>query len=158
MPPWQAPGALALARLLADSHRRMTGQGLLGPGPDPATDAALAEALFHLNLPVVAHGTGEDPVFCYANAAALSLWEMEWDAFTRLPSRRSAEADPAVQADRDRHLAEALHRGWTAGYQGIRVSATGRRFRIRDTLLWTVTDRAGQHHGQAARIGRIERL
>jgi hypothetical protein len=44
------------------------------------------------------------------------------------------------------------------GYEGIRISATGRRFRIADTLLWTVTDAQGTRHGQAALIGRVTPL
>ena len=159
MPPegWQAPDAVAYARVLADSFRRLTGRPILGL-PDPADDAALAAALYAAPFPLVSHGTEADPVFRYGNAAALRLWEMGWDAFTRLPSRQSAEPDPEVQADRDRLLAEARERGWTEGYRGIRISAGGRRFRILDTILWTVTDAEGRIQGQAARIGRVEAL
>lgn len=156
MPPdgWMTDSAVAYARLLADSYQRLTGAALLGH-PAPDDDRALAAALFAAAFPVVSHGTEADPVFRYGNAAALRLWEMDWAGFTRLPSRLSAEDDPAVQADRDRLLAEARVKGWTDGYRGIRISSTGRRFRIRDTILWTVTDHAGQLHGQAARIGRV---
>lgn len=138
------PGDPAFAALLQSSFERLTGRALGQP--------------WSLPNPLVAHGIQADPVFCYANAAALALWEMDWDSFTALPSRQSAQDDPAIQADRSRYLAEAATRGWVADYQGIRISATGRRFRIADTILWTVTDTAGQRHGQAALIGRVERL
>lgn len=153
--PWLEDSALAYARLLADSYQRLTGAALLGH-PAPQDDRALAAALFAAPVPVVSHGTEADPVFRYGNAAALALWEMDWAGFTRLPSRRSTEDDPAVQADRDRLLAEARAKGWTDGYRGIRVSSGGRRFRILETVLWTVRDVSGQVHGQAARIGRVE--
>lgn len=134
----------AYARLLAESLARLTGRDLADPWADPR--------------PIVSHGTEADPIFRWANPAALALWEMDWEAFTRLPSRQSAADTPEVQADRDRLLAEARVRGWVTGYRGIRLSATGRRFAIDDTLLWTVTDAHGRVHGQAALIGRVERL
>lgn len=159
MPPdgWMTDSAVAYARLLADSYQRLTGAALLGH-PAPDDDRALAAALFAASFPVVSHGTEADPVFRYGNAAALRLWEMDWAGFTRLPSRLSAEDDPAVQTDRDRLLAEARAKGWTDGYRGIRVSARGRRFLILDTVLWTVRDAAGHVHGQAARIGQVQPL
>lgn len=141
------PGAARIAGLLIASYRRAVGAALCLP--------ETAEALWRLPLPVVAHGTEADPVFCYANAAALELWQMDWDSFTRLPSRRSAEAEPGIQADRSALLSRALAEGIVRDYQGIRVSAKGHRFRIADTHLWTVTDAAGLRHGQAARIGRV---
>jgi len=153
--PWQAADAVAYARLLVDSLHRLTGR----PVADPAlSDAALAAALWHLPQPLVSHGTEGDPIFRYANRTALALWEMDWSAFTRLPSRLSAEADTTIQSDRSALLARALQQGWTDGYSGIRISATGRRFRIDDTILWTVTDAAGTRHGQAALIGRVTPL
>lgn len=150
MIPALAPEAAAYAALLADSFQHLTGRALCAGDP--------AQALWDLPQPLVSHGTEADPVFRYANRAALALWEMDWEAFTRLPSRLSAQDDPGIQTDRSRYLREAAQRGWVADYTGIRVSATGRRFRIADTILWTVTDAAGTRHGQAALIGRVQPL
>jgi len=134
----------AYARLLAESFARLTGRDLGDPWTRPD--------------PIVSHGVEVDPIFRWANPAALALWEMGWDAFTRLPSRQSAADTPDVQADRARLLHEARERGWVTGYRGFRVSATGRRFAIEDTVLWTVRDAAGVIHGQAALICRVDRL
>lgn len=152
--PFRRPEVAAYSALLADSFHRLTGREI-APGLD---GPALSEALFRLPDPIVAHGTEADPVFRYANAAALALWEMDWESFTRLPSRRSAEADPAIQGDRSRLLAAALEKGWIDDYEGIRISATGRRFRIARTVLWNVVDRDGVRHGQAALIGHWQKL
>jgi hypothetical protein len=135
---------LAYARLLVDSFERLTGQAL----GDPWT----------LAQPLVSHGIEADPIFRYANPAALALWEMDWDSFTKLPSRLSAQDDPAIQTDRSSYLAQAAAKGWVDNYQGIRISAKGRRFRISQTLLWTVHDKSGLRHGQAALIRRIDAL
>ena len=121
-------------------------------------DDRLAAALWDMPLPLVSHGTEPDPIFRHANRAALALWDMDWQDFTRLPSRLSAEADAGIQSDRSALLSAALKKGWVDGYDGIRISATGRRFRISETVLWTVTDAAGTRHGQAALIGRVTRL
>lgn len=142
--------AAEYARLLAESFQRVVGRALCGGDP--------ALGLWDLPHPLVSHGTEADPIFRYANRAALDLWQMGWDDFTRLPSRLSAQDDPAIQTDRSRYLSEAAARGWVADYTGIRVSAKGQRFRIADTILWTVRDGAGLVHGQAALIGRVERL
>lgn len=155
LPGWRRPAAVAHARLLVESLWRLTGREIADRRLD---DGALAAALWEMPEPLVAHGTEADPVFCHANRAALDLWEMDWDGFTRLPSRRSAEADGAIQSDRSALLARAMERGWVGDYAGLRISASGRRFRIAQTVLWTVTDARGQRHGQAALIGRVERL
>lgn len=152
-----SPATRAFVRLLADSFARTVGRDLI-PGYGELDDRTLTAALRDLPQPVVSHGTEPDPIFRYANTAALTLWEMGWDPFTKLPSRRSAEAEADIQGDRARLLAAALAKGWVAEYQGIRISATGRRFMIRDTVLWTVTDAQGVRHGQAALIGRVDPL
>jgi len=134
----------AYARLLAESFARLTGEALGDPWTRPD--------------PIVSHGTEADPIFRWANPAALALWEMDWNAFTRLPSRQSAADTPEVQADRSQLLEEARRKGWVTGYRGIRVSASGRRFAIDDTVLWTVRDGKGVIYGQAALIRRVDRL
>lgn len=150
MQPHLAPESVAYAALLVTSFERLTGRALVsGPRGD------LAEALFLHPQPLVSHGVQADPVFRYGNAAALSLWQMGWETFTRLPSRLSAQADPEIQSDRSALLAKALQTGWVADYSGIRISAKGQRFRISDTILWTVTDASGIRHGQAALIGSV---
>ena len=146
--PHLAPEAAAYAALLAYSFHRQTGLTL------PAD----ASALWLHPQPLVSHGSEADPIFRYANAAALALWQMDWHSFTQLPSRRSAEADPEIQSDRSALLSAALAKGHVADYQGIRISAKGQRFRISNTILWTVTDAAGQKHGQAALIGSVTLL
>jgi hypothetical protein len=113
-----------------------------------AAPESLAQQLFEANFVVVSHGTQADPIFNYGNQAALALWEFDWDSFTQLPSRRSAE--PVSQAERDRLLATAQSQGYSRDYRGIRISRSGRRFWIEDVVLWTVLDERQQPCGQAA--------
>jgi hypothetical protein len=64
------------------------------------------------------------------------------------PSRLTAE--PTLRAARERLLAETLQKGFVDGYEGVRISATGRRFLIRNVTIWNVTDAEGRPLGQAA--------
>jgi hypothetical protein len=56
----------------------------------------LAEAMYIAPFACLAHNKFEegveDPVFTYANKAALELFEGTWDTMIGLPSRSSAEA------------------------------------------------------------------
>lgn len=128
-------------RALLDSHERLLGRPLCAP-----------EALFDAPFVVLAHGTESPPRLFYGNRRALSLWEMGWDAFTAMPSYRTAEPD--VREDRARLLADVARRGFSTGYSGVRISATGRRFEIRDATVWNILDGSGRRIGQAATFDR----
>jgi hypothetical protein len=139
--------------LLRASYLHWTGKHLL----DAALDAAAAVAALHVApYALVSHGTEADPVFNYGNRRALELFEMEWDSFTRLPSRHSAETGTREQ--RGAALGEVSRRGFVQGYSGIRIASSGRRFRISDTTIWNLVAADGQIHGQAALIGTAEAL
>jgi len=141
----EVPASESHSRLLLDSYRRATGQDLLAPVP--ASGEAAAE-LFRAPFVLLSHGTEADPVLNYGNAAALKLWEMTWEQFTGTPSRLTAE--PMERSQREKLLTDAKEKGYSDGYYGIRISSGGRRFEIRNVLLWSVTDEQGSYRGQAA--------
>jgi hypothetical protein len=140
-PPFTAELKARLA-LLAESYERLAGTPLVPPGGE------LAEALWNHSAAIVAHGTGEDPIFFFGNRAALIAFEMAFADFVRLPSRLSAE--PGLRVEREALLARLTATGLIRDYAGVRISATGRRFRIDGVVLWNLSDAAGAHHGQAA--------
>lgn len=140
-------------RLLCRSFHRWTGGDLVAPDMAPADAAA---ALYHAPFVVLSHDAGTDPRFTYANRAAQGLFEMSWADLVGLPSRLSAES-PA-RAERERLLARVAAHGYIDDYEGVRVSATGRRFRIRGAVVWELIDDAGQRVGQAACFAEIEPL
>ena len=78
---------------MLDSYQSLLGRPLVDR---QGSDLVVAERLYRAAFVVVAHGTGPDPVLSYGNAVALALWEMHADAFTRTPSRLTAE--PAAYA------------------------------------------------------------
>ena len=137
---------LVRLRLLIESHERLTGSPLLAEMP--ADDAALANAVWEAPFAIVAHGTEADPVFFYGNRYALRCFEMTFADFARLPSRLSAE--PVNQEARERALHQVAVQGYVAGYAGMRIASSGRRFRIEQCTIWNLSDAAGAVHGQAA--------
>lgn len=121
-------------RWIVDSYQSQTGLAL-----------AAGQDIYRAPQAVLCHRLGPDPLFVYANQFAQRLWERPWDQFVGLPSRLTAP--PGARQDR----ADALSGNQLAtGYSGERISATGRRFRIRDATIWPVSDDSGEVVGQAA--------
>ena len=131
--------------LLCSSYKRWTGKQLL-PAAEKANN--LIRALFDAPFVLVSHGTETDSIFDFGNRAALELFEISWDEFIRLPSRKSADQDN--QEDRARLMATVSAHGYATGCKGVRISATGRRFLITGATVWNVVNDQGLYHGQAA--------
>lgn len=130
--------------LLTESYERVCGK----PFPIAGSKRPLVEALYDSKFILVSHGIEKDPIFNYANLAAQSLWGMNWEIFTQLPSRLSAKADKTEE--RGTALEEALAKGYISNYEGIRVDASGKEFHIKNVTLWNMMDETGIQHGQAA--------
>lgn len=131
--------------LIAESYAAFTGRSLRSEG-------FASQGLWESPLVILAHGSEEDPVFFYGNRRALDLFEVSAEDFIRMPSRLSAE--PLARLERDRLLDRVARDGFIDDYAGVRVSATGRRFRIEQAVVWNLTDPAGVCHGQAAAFDR----
>ncbi len=134
----------ASAVLILASHQQLTGQALL---PLPG-EGDVGRALYDAPFVVLAHDSAPDPLFFYANRRAQQLFEMTWEELVALPSRQSAE--PLVREERQRLLEQVARRGYIDDYSGIRVSKSGKRFRIEAATVWNLLDGAGQVVGQAA--------
>ncbi|MFM1841432.1 MAG: hypothetical protein RLZZ490_163 [Cyanobacteriota bacterium] len=132
-------------QLLRRNYEQLTGKSF---GPGNLTGSELAKAIYHAPYVVVSHGTEPDPIFNYANLAAQGLFELSWREFCQLPSRLSAE--PPNRTERQQLLDAVTNRGFMAGYEGIRIAKSGRRFWIKDVTVWNLTDDGGIYRGQAA--------
>jgi hypothetical protein len=137
------------AACLLRSFRHWTGRDLI-PADGPPEE--VARRLFHVPFIVISHGTEEDPILNYGNEAALSLWEMSWDGFTKTPSRLTAE--PMNREERARLLAEVAKKGFIDDYRGVRISKSGRRFRVEKAIVWNLLDEQNHYSGQAATFDR----
>jgi hypothetical protein len=148
---WQTDSVIAHTRVLARSYRKWTGDDLL---PGLFNPPGLAKNIFHAPFVVVSHGTEADPVLNYGNAAALALWEMSWEELTRTPSRLTAE--PPNREERARLLEVVNQNGFIEDYAGIRISKSGRRFKISSATVWNLVSEKGEPLGQAATFDRWE--
>jgi hypothetical protein len=97
---------------------------------------------------VISHGNGLDPFFNYGNKTALSLFEVNLNELKKIRSRNSAEI--TFQSDRESFMQQVRAQGFVTGYSGVRISATGKRFKIKNVTVWNVTDEKGESAGQAA--------
>jgi hypothetical protein len=146
---WTNPAIVEWSQLLLNSFRHWTGRELLERAGDRTYQA---QALFLSPFVVVSHGAETDPILNYGNQMALDLWEMTWDQLVQTPSRLTAE--PVNRAEREWMLEQARARGYLDTYRGVRMTSTGRRFLVKNALIWNVVNAEGQRVGQAATFSR----
>ncbi|NJM64688.1 MAG: MEKHLA domain-containing protein [Acaryochloris sp. RU_4_1] len=152
--PWQQADIIRHSLRLRDSFECWTGE-ILGQSAQ-ATPDAIAHDLFYAPFALLSHGMEADPILNYGNQQTLDLWEITWDDLTQMPSRLTAE--PTEQQERTQLLNQAAQQGYIRNYQGVRISKTGRRFRIENAEIWDVLDEKGQKCGQAARFSQWQWL
>lgn len=143
--PWRECLALQQSQLILNSYQFWFGEPLVDRHDDPEREAYL---LFEAPFPVLSHGTQTAPILNYGNRAALELWEMNWQEFTQMPSRQTAES--TYQMERAQLLEEVERIGYSRKYSGIRISRTGKRFYIPQVAVWNLIDESGLYRGQAA--------
>jgi len=141
-PSYRGPEAIDRIALIAASFERLLGRPLVVPGDD------VVAALWNAPDAIVAHGTEADPIFFFGNRAALAAFETDVARFTALPSRLSAEAPQ--REERQMLLDRVSQDGFIDDYAGLRISATGRHFRIEQAIVWNLVDGGGVRCGQAA--------
>lgn len=150
---WQRPELIAHAQILLDSYRRLLGAELIERSGNAAEQA---QRLFEAPRVVISHGIEVDPILNYGNRTALHLWETDFATLTQMPSRLTAE--PMEREERARLLARTAELGFVDDYQGVRISQTGKRFRIARAVIWNLHDEHGTKVGQAATFARWEPL
>jgi hypothetical protein len=139
------PNWIEHTQILLNSYRHWTGKELT---PREGGNLEQAMALYQVPFVVVSHGIQADPILNYGNATALNLWEMPVEQLLQTPSRLTAE--PMHRDERAQLMARTTRDGFVDDYQGIRISAKGRRFRIDQATVWNLINAAGERVGQAA--------
>jgi len=143
--PWLNEAVIRHVAYLLKSFHHWIGRELLELSED---DRENAIKLFEAPFIVLSHGTEKDPVLNYGNLRALKLWEMTWDSFIHTPSRLTTEA--LNREERAVILKEVGQKGYSDHYQGVRVSSSGKRFRIENAIVWNLLDEEEAYCGQAA--------
>ena len=133
------------AELLVDSHDRLLRRSLID-GEKGVWSTA--EWLWQAPFCLLATDPTPDARFTYVNAAAQACFGYDLNEFIGLPSRLSAEAP--LREERQRLIDAVTRDGFAADVQGVRVTKSGRRFRIEGGTVWSLIDRSGIRHGTAA--------
>jgi hypothetical protein len=150
---WQQPEIISWSQIILDSFAEVVGQELIDRKGTPEEQA---EALFFAPFVVVSHDTQADPILNYGNQLALDLWEINWQDLIQTPSRSTAE--PINQLKRKQILEQVAQKGYVDNYSGVRISSTGKRFLIKNTIIWNLRDRAGNYCGQAANFAEWDMI
>lgn len=135
--------------MLTDSYKKLLGHDLITVREEGVSDI---EMLWNAPFAILSHGVEADPIFNFANRTALELFEMDFNEFIQLESRKSAET--VNRQRREQLLTEVSKNGFVTNYSGVRISATGKRFLIKDVTIWNVMDDKARYHGQAAVFGK----
>jgi len=147
--PWSDLAVIRWSQVLFNSFRHWLGRELI-----ERTGGAeqQAKSLYHAPFVVVSHGMEADPILNYGNKIALDVWDLDWERFTRTPSRLTAE--PVNQAERARMLARAQEKGFIDDYKGVRITGRGKRFLVQQAIIWNVVGSEGEQLGQAATFSK----
>ncbi len=148
--PWQQETVIRRTQLILNSFEHWLGHSLFaqfGVTDVKIDPKEVSKQLFEADFIVASHGTQSDPIFNYGNQKALELWELTWSEFTQTPSRETAEA--IEQEERDRLLAETTEKGFSY-FSTIRITKTGKRFKINNGIVWKVIDQQQVYQGKAA--------
>ena len=143
--PWEDESVIRQSMRIMDSFERWLKRPLCDRS---GSQADQAYQLFHVPFVVVSHGTQEDPILNYGNRTALDLWEADFAALTKMPSRKTAE--PVHRDERASMLERTTRDGYIDDYSGVRISVTGKRFHIAQAIVWNLVDQDGNPAGQAA--------
>jgi hypothetical protein len=144
-PNWKRPEIISHTQRLLNSYRRWVGRELL---PRDGSAQEQSRALYEASFFVVSDGLEESPIFNYGNLTAQNLFETNWENFTKIPSRQSAEI--VHQAERERLRDQVTQNGFIDNYRGIRIATSGRRFWIEQAIVWVVVDESEKPIGKAA--------
>ena len=139
------PSIISQSILIIDTYKKWMSKDLVSP---ELSDNEKAIALYNAPFVVVSHGIEADPIFNYANKTAQNLWEVSWEDFIQMPSKKSVE--DSLREERERLLKSLNEIGYSHDYKGIRISSTGKRFEIINTCVWNMYDENGDYKGQAA--------
>ena len=144
---WQQSAVITWSQIILNSYQRLLGKELILRNGDPLIEA---KQLFYAPMVVLSHNTNPDPIYNYGNLQALELWEMTWEQLVQTPSKSTTE--PELRSQRENFLVSAkmAKQGYINNYEGIRVSSTGKRYKIQDVIIWNLTDEQNQYCGQAA--------
>lgn len=95
--PWQQQAIIHHTQRLLHSFEHWMGRSVLDVAGSKTT---ITQMVFEAPFVLVSHGTQAEPILNYGNRRALELWEISWEDFTRMPSRKTASAGGTLKKAR----------------------------------------------------------
>ncbi|MFT5206915.1 MAG: hypothetical protein ACI9CF_000656 [Candidatus Omnitrophota bacterium] len=137
--------------LILDNYKKCFGHELI-PTQKNALDLALQ--LSKAPVPCMSSNNASNPLLNYANERALGLWELSWDELVHMPGNQTAE--PGDRNARQQFLDKVREQGFVDDYAGIRISSSGRLFKIKNAKVWNLLGSNEEYLGQAATFKQWE--
>lgn len=137
-----------------DSYHRVTGLSLIEQ--ESLEVGKIGRSVYFGNFALLTHRGGDEAILNYGNQFALRLWEHDWRSFTSTPSTMTAP--PNDRESREKLMNEVGRKNFATGYDGRRVSRSGKLFVIKNATIWRLLDDKGEPFGVGAYFREIERL
>ena len=132
--------------IMLENLKRWTGQDLIKKYKFSLD--RLGEQVFNANFYILSHNHAADPILTYGNNRVLQQWEISWAELITMYSKNTAK--PVDRSARLAAMAQLNLNNCISNYGGVRISKTGKEFRIIDATLWNLFDNKGNLYGQAA--------
>lgn len=132
--------------LILKSYKHWLGRDLIAS--EGLSSEQIAEKAFNAPFALLSSTNDQDPILNYGNQTALDLWEMSWETLVQTPGRETAEA--MERNKREEFLKRVSEQGYVEDYTGVRISSTGKRFKIKKATVWNLIDEKNNFCGQAA--------
>ncbi len=130
----------AFVQKVLASHLRVVGRPLL--------NGLNGRDVWSGGFALLTHRGDPHAMLNYGNKHALDLWECDWQQLTATPSSATAPDDD--RALREAMMQQVVRDGFVSGYEGRRVSRSGRPFLIQDVTIWRLLEENGDSFGVAA--------
>lgn len=134
--------------LIKNSYFALTGEVL-----PLDSNLNLIQAFDYCSYAIATHDISPEPLFNYANRAALDLFKMTSQAMIGLPSKKSASL--SNQEERAVLLREVTEHGLIKHYQGKRIASDNSIFQIEDATVWNLINNENIYCGQAVIIFKV---
>ena len=149
-------------RLVDNSLRLWTGKGVLErmgmttvDAEDRRDDQNDDYEQIYLNdrYVLITHGTEDDPIYNFANRAALAAFWRPWDDVVQLPSSQSVVLRSVDESKRIELMKSVTENNYVEEATGIRVRDDGKFIQLVDAVVWNVVD-DGDDDGNRTYIGQ----
>lgn len=158
-PLWYSDEMIKHCQYIIESYNALTGEALVPLELLSRDSLRAAQELFFLpNTVVLSHGIQPyepdnvdrvGPILNYGNSMALQRFAACWEELTTFPSRYTAGNGNEDREKREIMMKKVREDGIIRGYEGIRFTFTGTKFRIKNADVWNIVV-GGKYLGQAA--------